>query len=219
MSADIFALFDLIKKKDAAPETGAPEFIVAGLGNPGPKYARTRHNAGFMTLDYLYEKLGIDGTEKSRFKALCRDGAVDGHRVLFLKPQTLMNASGDSVQEAMDYYKLDPSHLIVVSDDVNLAVGRVRVRASGSSGGQKGLESIITRLSTDVFPRVRVGVGSCPPEYSMPDWVLGKIPDGDKENLFFALGTACEAVRLIITEGTESAQGKCNGMKPEVKSE
>ena len=213
MSADIFALFDMIKKKEPEVPSGAPEYIVAGLGNPGDKYARTRHNAGFMTLDYTYEKLGITSADKLRFKALCREGSVGGKKVLFMKPQTFMNNSGEAVVEAMNYYKIDLSHLIVVSDDVNLDVGRIRVRGGGSSGGQKGLESIILHLSDDNFARVRVGVGARPDNYDMADWVLGRIPDGDKEGLFFALGVACDALRLMITENTDAAMSKCNGKR------
>ena len=211
--ADIFKLFDKIKKKEDVQPAGAPEFIVAGLGNPGDKYAHTRHNAGFMALDYIYEKFGISG-EKPRFKALCRDGSVSGIRAVFLKPQTFMNLSGDSVAEVADFYKIPPERIIVISDDVNLAVGRVRIRPKGSSGGQKGLESIILRLNSDSFPRIRIGVGMPPRGYPMPDYVLGKILDAEKEDFFFSLGSTCEALKLILTDGTETAMSLCNGRAP-----
>lgn len=215
--ADIFKLFDKIRKKEDVPSAGAPEFIVTGLGNPGDKYAHTRHNAGFMALDYIYEKFGISG-EKQRFRALCRDGSVAGIRAVFLKPQTFMNLSGDSVAEAADFYKIPPERIIVISDDVNLAVGRVRIRPKGSSGGQKGLESIILRLNSDSFPRIRIGVGTPPRGYPMPDYVLGRIPEDEREDFFFALGNACEALQLIFTDGTETAMSLCNGRAPEKAS-
>lgn len=216
--ADIFELFAKIRKKDEEPSGGAPEYMVAGLGNPGGKYHQTRHNAGFMALDYIYEKAGITG-ERSRFKALCRDGVISGKRVLFLKPQTFMNLSGDSVSEAAGFYKIPPERIIVISDDVNLAVGRIRVRGKGSSGGQKGLENIILRMDSDMIPRIRVGVGAKPAGWDMADWVLGKIPVCDREDLFFALGSAYTALETLIRDGIDAAMGKCNGLVPPAKAE
>lgn len=215
--ANIFDLFKKIEKKDDAVG-GTPEYIVAGLGNPGGKYHQTRHNAGFMALDYIYEKLSVNG-EKSKFKSLCRDGVVAGKRVLFLKPQTFMNHSGDAVSEAAAFYKIAPENIIVISDDVNLAVGRVRVRGKGSSGGQKGLENIILRMDSDRIPRIRVGVGAKPAGWDMADWVLGKIPEDDREDFFFALGSACTALETLIRDGVDAAMGKCNGLVPPKRSE
>lgn len=211
--ADIFDLFKKIEKKNTEP-VGAPEYIVAGLGNPGAKYTHTRHNAGFMALDYIFEKMSITSSDRSKFKGLCRDGAVGGRRVMFIRPQTFMNLSGESVREAADFYDIPPERVIVLSDDVNLAVGRVRVRGSGSSGGQKGLENIILHMDSDKMPRIRIGVGSKPAGWDMADWVLGKIPEPDREDFFFALGTACEALELLISEGVEKAMGRCNGKTP-----
>lgn len=213
--ASIFDLFKLIEKKESTPG-GAPEYIVAGLGNPGGKYHGTRHNAGFAALDYIYEKLGITG-ESSKFKALCRYGSIGGKRVLLMKPQTFMNLSGDSVREAADYYRLPPERIIVISDDVNLDVGRIRVREKGSSGGQKGLESIILRLDSDAFPRVRIGVGAKPAGWDMADFVLGRLPSEKHEEFFFAMGSACTAVETLIAEGPQAAMAKCNGLTPPKK--
>ena len=215
--ANIFDLFKQIEKKDDTAGQ-APEYIVAGLGNPDAKYHQTRHNAGFMALDYIYEKLSVTG-EKSKFKSLYRDGTIAGKRVLFLKPQTYMNLSGDAVSEAAAFYKIPPEKIIVISDDVNLAPGRIRVRGKGSSGGQKGLENIILRLNSDNFPRIRVGVGAKPQGWDMADWVLGKIPEGDREDFFFALGSTCTALETLIKEGTDAAMSKCNGLVPPVKAE
>ncbi len=215
--ANIFDLFKQIEKKQDTAG-GIPEYIVAGLGNPDAKYRKTRHNAGFMALDYIYEKLSVTG-ERSKFKALCRDGTVAGKRVLFMKPQTYMNLSGEAVSEAAAFYKIPAENIIVISDDVNLAVGRIRVRSKGSSGGQKGLENIILRMNSDNFPRIRVGVGSKPAGWEMADWVLGKIPEGDREDFFFALGSACTALETLLRDGVDQAMGKCNGLTPPKKEE
>lgn len=213
--ANIFDLFKQIEKKDEG-SGGVPEYIAVGLGNPGAKYHQTRHNAGFMVLDYVYEKLSVTG-EKSKFKSLVRDGSVAGKRVLFMKPETFMNLSGDAVSEAAAFYKIPPERVIVISDDVNLAVGRIRVRGKGSSGGQKGLENIILRMNSDNIPRIRVGVGAKPQGWEMADWVLGKIPEGDREDFFFALGSACTALETLIRDGVDTAMGKCNGLTPPKK--
>ena len=213
--SNIFDLFKKIEKKDDSAG-GVPEYIVAGLGNPGAKYHQTRHNAGFMALDYIYEKFSVTG-EKSKFKALVRDDSVAGKRVLFMKPETFMNLSGEAVSEAAAFYKIPPERIIVISDDVNLAVGRIRIREKGSSGGQKGLENIILRMNTDNFPRIRVGVGAKPAGWDMADWVLGRIPEGDREDLFFALGSTCTALETLIRDGAQTAMGKCNGLVPPKK--
>ena len=207
--ADIFELFRKIAKKDD-DALGAPEYIIAGLGNPGAKYAATRHNAGFMAMDYLSEKIGAD-VSKLRFKSLTAITSIEGHKVLLMKPQTFMNLSGDSVREAADFYDIPPERVIVISDDVSLPVGRVRVRGKGSSGGQKGLENIILRMDSENIPRVRIGVGARPAEYDMKDWVLGKIPESDREPVFASLGCAYDAIPLILAGDIDGAMGKTNG--------
>ena len=214
-------IMDLFKKIAAQPTkaAGAPEYIICGLGNPGDKYARTRHNAGFLAMDYLSEKCGIP-IKRIRFKSLTGEGTVDGHNVLFMKPQTFMNYSGEAVKEAADFYKIPMEKIIVFSDDVNFAPGCMRIRKSGSDGGQKGLRSIITLMNSDQFPRVRIGVGEKPSrEYDMADWVLGKLSDGDCKAMYPCLEAAYEIIKLIMNGKTEDAMGRYNGMKPAQKEE
>ncbi len=195
--SDIFELFRKIEKNDAPARTGI-EFIVAGLGNPGAKYERTRHNAGFRAISALYEKCGIT-REKSRFESLCAEGSLDGHGVLFLRPQTYMNASGAAVGAAADFYRIPPERVIVICDDVNLDVGRMRIRRQGSSGGQKGVADIITCLGSDAFPRIKIGVGKKPsPEYDLADWVLGRFSADDEKKLADVLEKTADAVRLTV---------------------
>lgn len=145
--ADIFDLFKKIAKKEEAPLSPI-SWIVVGLGNPGKKYFNTRHNAGFLCLDYIAEKENIR-IDRSKFHSLCGEGQIAGQRVLLLKPQTFMNHSGTAVKEVMEFYKIDPSHLIVISDDIAQKPGKIRIRAKGSSGGQKGLGDIIYQLGLD----------------------------------------------------------------------
>ncbi|MBE6569938.1 MAG: aminoacyl-tRNA hydrolase [Ruminococcaceae bacterium] len=215
--SDIMELFKKISQQSTT--SGPPEYIICGLGNPGDKYARTRHNAGFMAMDYLSQKCGIE-IKRLRFKSLTGEGTVDGKRVLFMKPQTFMNLSGEAVQEAMNFYKIPVENIIVFSDDVNLAPGRMRIRKSGSDGGQRGLRSIITILNSDQFPRVRLGVGEKPhKDYDMADWVLGNLSDEDCKNIYPCLEATYEIIKLIMAGKTDDAMGRFNGMKPKAKEE
>ena len=217
--ADIMDLFKKIASTDTASSGGAPEYIICGLGNPGDKYARTRHNAGFLAMDYLSEKCGIP-LRRIRFRSLTGEGTVDGRRVLFMKPQTFMNASGEAVKEAAEFYKIPMEKIIVFSDDVNFAPGCMRIRKSGSDGGQKGLRSVITLMNSDRFPRVRIGVGEKPNrEYDMADWVLGKLSDDDCKAMYPCLEASYEIIKLIMAGKTEDAMGRFNGMKPAPKEE
>ncbi len=211
--ADIFELFKKISTESASSH-GKPEYLLVGLGNPGGEYARTRHNAGFLAMDYISQKCGIGELRELKFKSLTAAVTLADRRVLLMKPQTFMNASGDAVAEAASFYKIPPANIIVISDDVAQAPGRMRIRKSGSDGGQKGLRSIITRLSTDAFPRIRIGVGEKPnPEYPMADWVLGKIPDSDREKMFGIFECTYDAVLLILAGKFDDAMGKYNGIK------
>ena len=215
--ADIFELFKKIASGRSEP-TGSPTHIVVGLGNPGEKYARTRHNAGFLAMDFIAEKYSL-GKFRSRFKATVAEGAIDGRRVLFMKPQTYMNNSGEAVREAADFYKIAPERIVVISDDVNLAPGVVRIRESGSDGGQKGLASIIQHMNTDKIPRMRIGVGAKPhPDYELADWVLGEIPVGDREAMFDAFGRVAEALPLVLDGKFAEAASRYNG-KPKSANE
>lgn len=187
---------------------GGIDFLVVGLGNPGMAYENTRHNAGYGALSALAKDAGIALTKK-QFKALTGAGAIEGQRVLLLFPQTFMNLSGEAVQAAMAFYKLPPEKLLVFSDDVALPLGAVRVRRSGSDGGQKGLRSIIGCLGTDGFPRVRIGVGAKPhPAYDMADWVLSRFKKEEQPVMEEAYDKAAGAARLIVTGKIEEAMNR-----------
>ena len=145
--------------------------IIAGLGNPGKEYENTRHNAGFMVMDALAEKIGADISEK-KHKALCGKGVIGGEKVILMKPQTYMNSSGESIRAAADYYKVDPEDILIVYDDISLAPGQIRIRKKGSAGGHNGIKNIIANLGTDRFMRVKVGVGEKPKNWDLADYVL-----------------------------------------------
>lgn len=206
---DIFDLFKKIEKPSQA--AGAPiSHILVGLGNPGNEYLTTRHNAGFMTLEYIAQKYGAK-IDRARFKALTGECTIGAKRVLLMKPQTYMNASGEAVVEAAQFYKLDMDKIIVICDDINLAPGRIRVRKKGSDGGQRGLRSIITLSGTDAFPRIRMGVGAKPhPDYDLADWVLGQIPKEDQEVFFAAMGRVADALPTILDGNFDKAMNLLN---------
>ncbi|MBE6643290.1 MAG: aminoacyl-tRNA hydrolase [Ruminococcaceae bacterium] len=207
--SNIFDLFKQIEKKNDLP-TGNITHLVVGLGNPGEKYAKTRHNVGFMTLDYLSDKLNLKIT-KSKFKALVGDGELGGKRVLFMKPQTFMNNSGEAVREAVEFYKIPVSNVIVIFDDISLQPGKMRIRQKGSDGGHNGIKSIIYHLNSNEFPRIKIGVGAKPnPEYDLADWVLGDIAKEDREVTMTCIEKAYLALPLIIEGKTEQAMGMFN---------
>ncbi len=207
--ADIFELFKKIEKKqDLAPQPVT--YMVAGLGNPGDKYLKTRHNAGFMALDVIGEKHNFK-INKLKFKSLCGEAVIGGVRVLFLKPQTFMNNSGEAVKEAASFYKIPPENIIVVFDDISLDPGKIRIRKKGSDGGHNGIKSIIYYLGSDKFPRIKIGVGAKPhPEYDLADWVLGEIPSELRETFTGALISASEALELVLKGDADSAMAKFN---------
>ena len=190
---------------------GAYSYLIVGLGNPGPKYEMTRHNAGFLAVDLLALQEHVD-IKKLKFHALVGDVRLGGERCLLMKPQTMMNLSGDAVAEAANFYKIPPERIIVIFDDISLPVGRIRVRKNGSAGGHNGIKSIISSLGTDAFPRVKVGVGDKPhPDYDLADWVLSNIPKEDQEAFQTALHHAAEAALCIVENGTEKAASAYNG--------
>ncbi len=207
--SDIFDLFKKIESKPAEPQ--APiSFILAGLGNPGKEYVFTRHNAGFLAIDYLSQKHNFK-VDRSRFKALCGELTINGKRGLVLKPQTFMNASGEALREAVDFYKIPLERVYVICDDISLEPGKLRIRRKGSDGGQKGLRSIIEQLGSDGFPRIRLGVGAKPhPDYDLADWVLGQFPEKDKELFFEALGRLDEGLKLMIDGQIDRAMNLVN---------
>lgn len=184
--------------------------LVVGLGNPGAEYAQTRHNIGFMVIDSLAKELGV-AVEKSQHKALVGQGHCGSNKVILAKPQTYMNLSGQSVVALMNWYKLSPEDLLVITDDMDLAPGRLRLRRNGSAGGQNGLKNIIELLGTQEFARMRVGIGR--PEHGAVGHVLGKINDSEAELIEPAIKNAVEAVNMWVLEGTTAAMNKYN-VKP-----
>ena len=210
--ANIFDLFRKIES-DSVKKKGAPAFLVVGLGNPGKEYTVTRHNAGFLAIDSLAAAWGA-GAERARFQALVREVTVGERSFLLMKPQTFMNLSGAAVGEAADYYNIPPERVIVLCDDVNLDVGRLRVRAKGSDGGHNGIKSIVSRLGTDAFPRVRIGVGKKPhPDFDLADWVLSAFSREEQEILAKLNQTVKEGVLLLLDGKTEAAMQLCTGVK------
>ncbi|MBQ4321865.1 MAG: aminoacyl-tRNA hydrolase [Oscillospiraceae bacterium] len=191
-------------------KTSAMDWILVFLGNPGPRYAMTRHNAGWLVADAVEAKFGTR-INRLKFQALTGDVRMGDARVFLMKPQTFMNLSGDAVSQAQKFYHVPTEHILVVSDDVSLPVGKLRVRRSGSAGGHNGLKDIIAKCGGDGFPRVKVGVGSVPhPEYDMKDWVLGTFQNQDAEDILAAAKRAAEAVEAVITQGTDKAMNRYN---------
>lgn len=187
-------------------------YLIAGLGNPGARYTNTRHNAGFSSIDALADRFHIDVSEK-KHKALCGRGAIEGQKVVLLKPQTFMNLSGESLRAAMDYYKLTPEEIIVIYDDVSLDPGQLRIRLKGSAGGHNGIKNIIAHLGTQEFPRIKVGVGAKPPRMDLADYVLGHFSKEDQETMEEAGREAAAAVVMMLTDGPERAMNHFNMKK------
>ena len=190
--------------------SGGISWLVVFLGNPGTKYEMTRHNAGFMAGDAMAKAQGA-AINRSRFKALTGTCDIGGETVMLMKPQTFMNLSGEAVAQAVSFYKLAPDHVIVVSDEVALPIGKLRIRTQGSAGGHNGLKNIIALLGTDQFPRIRIGVGAAPhPDYDMADWVLSSFKGKDAEDILAAAARAAEAVECYITKGADRAMNLYN---------
>ena len=188
------------------------DWLLVGLGNPGAEYAKTRHNVGFRVLDRLAEQAGVR-VDRAKFRGLVRQTELAGQKVLLLKPQTFMNSSGEAVQLAAMYYKIPVSRILVISDDISLPVGRIRVRADGSAGGHNGLKSVIAQLGGSDFPRVKVGVGAKPhPDYDLADWVLSNFSAREEQDLAPALEHAAEAVLCLMQEGPAKAANRFNGL-------
>ena len=190
--------------------SGGISWLVVFLGNPGTKYEMTRHNAGFMAGDAMAKAQGA-AINRSRFKALTGTCDIGGETVMLMKPQTFMNLSGEAVAQAVSFYKLAPDHVIVVSDEVALPIGKLRIRTKGSAGGHNGLKNIIALLGTDQFPRIRIGVGAAPhPDYDMADRVLSSFKGKDAEDILAAAARAAEAVECYITKGADRAMNLYN---------
>ena len=192
-------------------KSGGVSWLLVCLGNPGAKYENTRPNVGFMVADEFGERCNAP-IQKLKYKALTNVFSIGGESVLVMKPVTYMNLSGEAVRQAVDFYKIQPDHVLVISDDTALAVGRLRIRKGGSAGGHNGLKNIIQHLGTDQFPRIRVGVGEKPhPDYDMADWVLGKFQGEDQKTISLAVKRAADAVECLIQDGIDRAMNRFNG--------
>ena len=185
-------------------------FIIAGLGNPERKYDGTRHNIGFSAITTIADEYNIS-MDMKKHKALCGKGVIDGQKVILAQPLTYMNLSGESIRELVDYYKIDPeSELIVIYDDINLAPGKLRIRAKGSAGGHNGIKNIIAHLGTEKFYRVRIGVGEKPKGWDLADYVLGRFNREDEVIVSDGINKACEAIECMISDGYDAAMNKYN---------
>lgn len=188
------------------------DWLIVGLGNPGREYEKTRHNVGYRAADLLAKDAGVS-IDRAKFRGLTRTAALAGQKVLLLKPETYMNNSGEAVQLAAMFYKLPISHILVLSDDISLPVGKIRVRAEGSAGGHNGLKSIISHLGSQDFPRIKIGVGAKPhPDYDLADWVLSSFSAEEEKNLAPALAHAAEAVLELMKNGPLQAANRFNGL-------
>ena len=186
------------------------DYIVAGLGNPGAKYEMTRHNAGFLAMDLLAINKNID-IKRLKHHSLVADAQIGGKRCLIMKPQTMMNNSGEAIGEAARFYKIPPENVIIVYDDISLDVGQTRIRRKGSAGGHNGIKSIIAHLGSENFPRVKVGVGKKPtPEYDLVNWVLGRFPKEQEKDLKSALVNSVSALELIVSGDIDKAMNLYN---------
>lgn len=207
--ANIFDLFKQISTSEDS-SSGAIEYILVGLGNPGKEYERTRHNAGFMAMDYISGRCGAR-IDRAKFSALVGEATINGKRVLLMKPQTFMNSSGEAVSAAAKFYKIAPENIIVISDDVSLDVGRVRVRRKGSHGGQKGLKSIQECLGTEDYQRIKIGVGAKPhPDYDMAAWVLSTFEPKDIEAISENYPRIYDGLCKMLEGDIEEAMQICN---------
>ena len=189
---------------------GGISWLLVCLGNPGKQYENTRHNIGFLAADALEKRCGVK-INKLRYRALTGEVKLAGQRVLVIKPQTYMNLSGEAVKLAGGFYKIPPDHVLVISDDVSLPLGKLRIRAGGSAGGHNGLKNIIAHLGTDQFPRIKVGVGApAHPEHEMVDWVIGNFTPQERKTVDEAIEKVLDAVECLIEKGVNEAQNRFN---------
>ena len=195
-------------------KTSAVEWLIAGLGNPGQKYEKTRHNMGFLAVDLLAEEKGVK-LNKVKFKAAYNLMDFGGARCLVMKPQTYMNLSGEAVREAAQFYKIPADHVLVIYDDVSLPLGKLRVRPTGSAGGHNGVRNIIAHLGTETFLRIKVGVGEKPPRMDLKDYVLSRFSKGEQELMDAAFREATQAAVMMICDGPDRAMNHFNTKKKE----
>lgn len=190
-------------------------FIIVGLGNPDRQYEGTRHNAGFDVIDRIADKYNI-AVDARKHRALIGKGIIEGQKVILAKPQTYMNLSGESIRSLTDYFKIDPEHeLLVIYDDINLEPGQLRIREKGSAGGHNGIKNIIACLGTQIFPRIRVGVGAKPSKYDLADYVLGHFSKAEKELMDDGYDNAVDAAGMIVAGRTGDAMSMYNRKKKE----
>lgn len=201
-------IFDLFKKIETKADTTPVSFIIAGLGNPGQQYQKTRHNVGFVAVDYIAAKLGVK-IDRAKFHSLVAEAKIGDVRVLLMKPETYMNNSGVAIGEAAAFYKIPAERVLVLHDEISFDPGLMRIRRKGSAGGHNGLKSIIAHLASEEFPRVKIGVGKKPtPEYDLADWVLGKFPKDDSDKIDARLGDIYAAAELIARGDIDGAMQK-----------
>lgn len=205
----IFDVFDRISSNSSASR-GKIEYVIAGLGNPGMEYDGTRHNAGFAVIDALAKELAED-VNRLKFKGKTAEVTVGGVRCLLLKPTTYMNNSGESIVQALEFYKIPVENLIVVCDDISLDPGKLRIRRKGSHGGHNGLRSICELTGSDNYPRIKIGVGKKPhPDYDLAKWVLGKFGKEDSEKMKASAENAADCIKLMVQGKTDEAMNKFN---------
>lgn len=191
-------------------KSGGISWLIVFLGNPGPRYEFTRHNAGFMAAEAMAREKNLS-INKLRFKSLTASCTIGGQAVLLMKPQIFMNLSGEAVRQAAAFYKVAPEHVLVISDEISLPIGKLRIRTKGSAGGHNGLKDIIAKLGTQDFPRIRIGVGAPPhPDYDMADWVLSTFKNQDAEDMKAAALRAAQAAECYITQGPDRAMNLFN---------
>ena len=198
-------IFDLFKKIEKKADTTPVSFIIAGLGNPGQQYQKTRHNVGFVAVDYIAAKLGVK-IDRAKFHSLVAEAKIGEVRVLLMKPETFMNNSGVAIGEAAAFYKIPPERVLVLHDEISFDPGLMRIRRKGSAGGHNGLKSIIAHLASEEFPRVKIGVGQKPsPGYDLADWVLGKFPKEHSDKIDARLDDIYDAAQLIARGDIDGA--------------
>ena len=189
-------------------------WLIVGLGNPGPEYAKSRHNIGFRCIDILADKLGVK-IDRAKFEGLYRQTEYQGHKLYLLKPLTYMNLSGRSVLQLSSFFKIPPERIIVIFDDISLDPGRLRVRGNGSAGGHNGIKSIIAELGSQEFPRVKIGVGAKPhPDFDLAAWVLSTFSASEEKALAVSLENGAKAALTLMTQGVSEAANKFNGSHP-----
>ena len=201
-------IFDLFKKIEKTSDSSPITHIIVGLGNVGKEYEKTRHNIGFMAIDYIADKMGVR-IDRLKFNAYVGEGNLGGKRVLLMKPTTLMNRSGIAIGEAAAFYKIAPENILVLCDEISFEPGLFRIRRKGSAGGHNGLKSIIASLGSDNFPRIKIGVGQKPnPEYDLASWVLGKFPESALSDVGARYNDIYSSAELILMDKCEEAMNK-----------